>query len=387
MRKSFLFLSVAVAPLVHAQVPTRTYAKHDVELAEPFSQIAGLRELSDGRVIVSDTRDKTLQLIDFRGGPVRKIGREGSGPGEWLLLSRLLALPGDTTLMPDARNNRFLVIAPDGTPVRTITPEGPATNVGGMRISAGGGVLAASFADARGRLYYTDATFSFSGGGPPPALPDSLPIIRHDIRTQARDTIAFVKRPPSGRPSTVSVGNATASTSAPLPFTTGDAWTVLPDGRVSIVRAADYRVEIVTARDARTVGPRVSYTPVAVTAADRKAFLDNQKATAGQRRITVNGVTSAAPPPPEPTEWPATMPPFLAGAAVASPAGETWVLRARSATDPVPTYDVFNGEGRQIARVVLPAKTRVVGFGAKSVYLVRTDSDDLQYLQRYTLIG
>jgi hypothetical protein len=35
--------------------------------------------------------------------------------------------------------------------------------------------------------------------------------------------------------------------------------------------------------------------------------------------------------------------------------------------------------------VVLPAKTRLLGFGQGTVYLVRTDDDDLQYLQRYRL--
>jgi hypothetical protein len=35
--------------------------------------------------------------------------------------------------------------------------------------------------------------------------------------------------------------------------------------------------------------------------------------------------------------------------------------------------------------VQLPARHKLVGFGRQSVYLVRLDDDDLQYLQRHPL--
>jgi hypothetical protein len=38
-----------------------------------------------------------------------------------------------------------------------------------------------------------------------------------------------------------------------------------------------------------------------------------------------------------------------------------------------------------VGRVALPADTRLVGFGNGTVYLARSDEDDLQYLQRYRL--
>ena len=62
-----------------------------------------------------------------------------------------------------------------------------------------------------------------------------------------------------------------------------------------------------------------------------------------------------------------------------------WVLRTRPAEDPVPSYDVFDSFGKQVGRVVLPKDTRLAGFGQRSVYLVRRDADDLEYLQRYAL--
>lgn len=85
------------------------------------------------------------------------------------------------------------------------------------------------------------------------------------------------------------------------------------------------------------------------------------------------------------TDWPEYVPPFLASAALARPNGEVWVLRTRKPGDKIPTYDVFDASGRVIGRVALPADTRLIGFGNGTVYLVRTDADDLQYLQRYRL--
>src|SRR5688500_2183971 len=112
----------AAASLFAAQEPpVRTISKLDIEYAEPFSCIGGLRELSNGRVIVGDPREKTLALIDLRSGTVTKIGREGQGPSEWGVPGNLLAAAGDTTLLWDQGNRRFLVIHPDGSPGRTFT--------------------------------------------------------------------------------------------------------------------------------------------------------------------------------------------------------------------------------------------------------------------------
>jgi hypothetical protein len=50
-----------------------------------------------------------------------------------------------------------------------------------------------------------------------------------------------------------------------------------------------------------------------------------------------------------------------------------------------PTYDIVDGQGKVFERVELPRRTKLVGFGAKSLYVVRLDEDDLQYLQRHPL--
>jgi hypothetical protein len=86
----------------------------------------------------------------------------------------------------------------------------------------------------------------------------------------------------------------------------------------------------------------------------------------------------------EPLEWPEYLPPFLDRALRFAPDGMLWVERTVPA-DAAPVHDVIDAEGRVSYRVSLPKKTRLVGFGANSAYLVRIDDDDLEYLQRYRL--
>ena len=85
----------------------------------------------------------------------------------------------------------------------------------------------------------------------------------------------------------------------------------------------------------------------------------------------------------EPAEWPEFLPPFV-GTSVFAPNGLLWVPRATAAGRP-PLFDIINGRGVLVERVELPARTKLVGFGANSIYVVRLDEDDLQYLQRHAL--
>jgi hypothetical protein len=92
--------------------------------------------------------------------------------------------------------------------------------------------------------------------------------------------------------------------------------------------------------------------------------------------------------PPTP-EFAETKPPFVAtgfgvaNSVLGTPDGEVWVLRTRPAGDKVPSYDVFDGSGNLVRQVTLSPNTRVIGFGKGTVYAVRSDEDDLQYLQMY----
>jgi hypothetical protein len=88
----------------------------------------------------------------------------------------------------------------------------------------------------------------------------------------------------------------------------------------------------------------------------------------------------------EPAEWPEYLPAFVDRAVAFAPDGMLWVKRAVAAESP-PMVDVIDATGKVVQRVALPRGSKLIGFGAGTVYLLRIDADDLQYLQRYRLPG
>ena len=63
--------------------------------------------------------------------------------------------------------------------------------------------------------------------------------------------------------------------------------------------------------------------------------------------------------------------------------GELWVTRAVANDATAAIADVFDAPGLVVRRVAFLATHRVAGFGKGTVYLVRTDDDGLQWLERY----
>lgn len=396
MRLSPVIFALAAAPMcVAAQaVPTRTLARPDAEWSEPFSQISGIRELKNGNVIVADSRDKTIQLIDFKG-EAKRIGREGSGPGEYGMPMAVFAAPGDTTFVFDVLNSRYLVIDPSGKAVSTFmmpsaAPSAPDAGRGRGRGIAGIGLGFAQGIDATGRLYFRAPVIRF--GNEKPATVDTTPVLRWDRRTSRVDTVGLLFSPAvqptitrgggggGGDEVRVSVRMGGGAT----PFASSDAYAVTPTGDVAVVRARDYHVDWIT-RGRTVSGAPIPFEKVRVTEQDKKAWADARRNATGimmtndngNRRVQSAPVPQDGPPP----EFPEFKGPFASSVA-AAPNGRVWVQKNMPFGSP-PTYDVIDQSGKVVSRVVLPKNTRLLGFGTGTVYLARTDDDDLQYVQRY----
>ncbi len=399
-RRLLAAAGVLVLPaLAHAQVPARPLPKADASYDEPFSSVIAVRELRDGRVIVADNRDKVVQLLDLKAGAATRLGREGAGPAEYSLPMGLVALPGDTTLIVDPMNQRYLPVLPGGRLGATFriepkaeAPAGPGGMViGGLAFTRPRGV------DARGRLHFEGSPFTMGPNGP--ASMDSVPLMRLERRTMAVDTLAWLQLPKGSNEIRTSGSgnqrNLMVRVGGTTPFAARDEWAVLPDGRIAIVRSGRYGVDIVSGPRQRISGPVVPYTPVRIGAAEKEEWraarrnvqpiVMTRTTGGGGGNVDTRAVMPAAMGE-EPTTWPEVKPPFVGASAVlATPTGELWVLRSRPASDTVPVYDVFDGTGKLAGRVSLPAGTRVVGFGAGTVYTVKLDEDDLQTLQRHRM--
>jgi len=367
------------------KVPVQALSKPDATFEEPFTQLVGVRELRSGDVIVADMRDRSLLKVNLKTGTATSLSREGSGPTEFLFPTAVYPFPGDSTVIYDMGNQRYLLLDPTGKPTGTFRMEDGSGGGGGFMI-----LRAAAGADDRGRLYYSSGGQRGGGpGGGPPEFSDSAMVVRYDRATGTFDTLGVVMVP---KPKVEASGSANSRSIniRRVPMAPEDAWGVAPSGRVGVARVATDQVEWWLPDGKTVAGPPVPYAPIPVTEADKKAWQE-QAARGGISVNNNNGQITVSPAQlkPQPIDpsipWPATKPPFPANAVRVAPTGELWLLRSRPASDPRPQYDIFDASGRLVRQVRLPAETRLVGFGKDVVYLVRRDADDLEYLERYRL--
>jgi hypothetical protein len=82
-------------------------------------------------------------------------------------------------------------------------------------------------------------------------------------------------------------------------------------------------------------------------------------------------------------EWPAEKPPFDAQGVFVTPEGELWIRVSQRAGARRRHYDVVDGQGRLVRKVELADDRRLVGFGKGTLYAVRRDADDLEWLERF----
>ena len=383
MRLAFL---IAIPLVVEAQAPAtirldKPAASHPAE----WTDVAGVFELANGKLVVLDARDRAIKLADMSTGTATMIGRRGPGPGEYELPIHMFGLPGDSAIVVDMANNgRPLVINSQGG-ISSYTLKLPPTPF----------ISEESVVDARGRVYRTAMGYAAIGttGLSGPAIE------RLDRRTGRIDTIGYVSRSAGGcafsaagsrggGPPTTGEGRGTGQRRA---YSALEQWAVAPDGRVAIVCPEPYRVLLIDSTGRRVEGPAIAYERVRVTDREKADWREARQQPVATMMINANrqvvGSYQRQPPPPEP-DWPEFLPAFQAprrlnGAAVFAPDGLLWVSRMVASGAPA-LYDIIGRNGTLQYRVTLPPRTRVVGFGNRGIYAVTTDDDDIQRLSRFT---
>jgi hypothetical protein len=362
---------IVLLPLATAaQTPRRvTLGPATATLSEDFSQIASMRELSDGRVLVTDFRDQRVAVGDFRSNSAKTIGRRGDGPGEYVLVNRLLPFNGDTTLMAFEGARRWTVITPD-LKFSTIPPDSRVVEMFGHGLVVGG--------DRRGYLLTQGNPLRKQG-----IERDTSPLLLLAPKSAKFDTIGRTDggeaphQPPPG-PEKVSA------------YQQYDNKAMGADGWIVVVRHNPYRVEWRSPDGRWRVGPVVDEPPVPVTGAEKQAFFDRRakaRANAATKVITVPGVVKTNPgvdvPEPE-FIFPEVIPPFAAGfPPLISPHGEVLVRRNRTAASTGPLFDVFDRRGVRVYQLATAANQRPIAFGASCLYVVTTDDDGIERLSRH----
>lgn len=380
--------SLLLAGTTLAGAPDRSSGQslvRDAAYAESFSYIGGLREMSDGRLMIADPLDKSLILLDLDRGRVQRIGREGGGPQEYRQPDAVYALRGDTTLLIDLGNSRFTIVHPDGSfgETKPLIAGQPGTPTFQLMIPEA--------VDAEGNVYFQERV-RFGPGRGSPELPDSAAILRMTWATGAIDTVAVVKVP-ERRLQTAGSSNNQRTSISPVPLSPQDDWSVDREGRVALVRSSPYRVEWVDANGRVTRGSTVSVEPKRVRRADQQAWLDEPTLGGMQMGIENNngvmttqisrtGETSGQRGQISDYEWPDVLPVFRGGRTRVDNAGNVWVERYASHGEQA-SLDVFGPDGVLKHSLPMPEGRRIVGFGDGVVYMMYMDEFDLQYLERY----
>ena len=339
-------------------------------LSEPFTSIWAVRELSDGRVLVTDPSEVRLALADFRANSTVTLGRRGRGPGEYSTAQSLFATVGDSSLLVDPAARRWLIF--DGPKVvRTTPPDAELVRLHRL------GVLAA---DSRG--------FVWRGELPPTrqgvqemSSADSGVVIRTHVATGAVDTMARLRMAPMRI--TVAPAGAGMVTSAAA-LAVGEQLVVFRDGWFAVARLSPYRLQVYDSegklrRDLALPNQRIPF-----TSREREAYLQR----AGNPLSDPNALRAVPPQVRERirrafSEFPTEYPPIAPVALIASPDGTVLIRKPETTDLPHVRYDVVDRLRGFRGTLQMGEGERVVGFGKRSIYVAWKDQDDVERLRRH----
>ena len=373
--RSLLSVAVLLIPgLTLAQAPTVKLPPHDARLETGFTAITSIRELSDGRILVTDPRDQGLVIADLKTGDVKQVSRRGAGPGEYGMAGLLHAIAGDSSLMSDFMNRRVLVFDKDKAVV-TVAPDNPI-------IKETQGFV--RYADRLGNVFSVKSP-EVPSGQTTTSEKDSSAIIRVNRATGRVDTLATVRDRPTVR--TVvrnEKGEVSQSSARSLRLRVGEPWIVHPDGHLAVVRINPFRVDWRSPDGRWTRGAALPIPVIRMTEREKQASLARtaaSQASAGGNRQPMPQIPKELQTPAD--EWPEVMPPYIETALQFTPSGDVLIRRQPSADHRGIAYYAVDRAGKLLGILELKDNETIGGFGSKSIYIIETDADDLRFIRRH----
>jgi hypothetical protein len=336
----------------------------------PFlSDVGELAVLSDGRLIVEDNQSAELWMFDSEAAP-RRLASRGDGPGEIRNVESIRVGRADSVFIFDRRHARMTVLTPSGTVAAVVDlPRGV----------EGEGTLLVSAWPLGDSIVLHSIRFTNPGD------------LTEGMRLGSRESVARLADR-SGRPADRAVRFPAGLDlinqrfDGRSPFAANPAITV--DGSLIIhARGAGYRLEFRTPDLALTQtlhwpGTRRPLDQDEVTrvrAEVEERFTQTGRAAPERVRALLDQVFA---PEVVPEELPAL------GAIQVDDSGRVWVQAFRLASEEWQQEDawhVLDPSGRPLARLSLPADTRLAGVRGNQVVLITRDELEVQNLGVYTL--
>lgn len=370
--RNLVIVAILFAPVAGLAQTAKsvTLPSHNGRLETAFTTVTSVRELSDGRVLITDPQDLQLVVADFRTGNTKAISRKGQGPGEYGMAGPLYAMGGDSTLMNDFVNRRMLLFDADRV-VATISPDNAI-----VRGTQG----FVRFADKFGHVTSTKSP-EVPTGESVTGTRDSSLVLRWHRGSAKVDTITKVMDRPGARMvQRDAKGVVQSSSFRALRLRVGEQYIMHHDGWIAVVRINPFRVDWRAPDGKWTMGAPLPVPVIRMTQREKDASLAR---TAASRAAN----PSSTPIPPQlqtpDDDWPDVMPPYMQGELTFSPDGDVILRRQISADHPGIAYYVVDRRGRLLGIIEMKTNERIIGAGARSLYIIETDSDDLKFVRRH----
>jgi hypothetical protein len=342
---------------------------------------------SSGDIIVADLGSGVIRVFDADGQWVRTLGRRGSGPGE-TTRPEVITLLGDSIFAVTGSNYQAVVFDGSGRLVR----QTPLTHTSGMLYPVGrspDGWFVWAWSSQPGTQLQLNEIRVDSIEIQHVASLASAP--EHDPDAGQATPVTTVRR--GVRSMVINAGRGFGS--APL------LWDAEPDyaadrrGFLYVTRGSPYQIDVFDTAGAWVRSIRRQVDPVPVTQAildDYEsrviAFFDSASTEAAPllRQIGLASLDA-----PIPSALPATR------RLIVSTTGELLVERFDLSSDPVAPllrsgrnahagiWDRFDGDGRFVGAVQLPARFSPLALQEHAIYGVLRDDFDVEFVVRYRL--
>jgi len=247
----------------------------NAQLSEEFTSIGSVRELSDGRVLITDPREGRVVAVDLKTGTVDLVGRKGQGPNEYGNAGPLIPIGADSSLMVDFMGRRWLLFSGSSI-VATLPPDTPIIKA--VKTFARG-------ADGLGHVWISVSPREFvqetaKAGSIDFGPGDSDFVVRGNRASARLDTVTKVQVAVSRRTVTASAeGKFHGVSWARPPLATGEEAALFADGWFAVARLEPYRVDWIAPDGRVTRGRPLPVTTIKATGAEKEAYFARQAAS------------------------------------------------------------------------------------------------------------
>jgi hypothetical protein len=367
-----------------------------------FSNAHSAMQLSDGRIAVADMGSSEVRYYDAEGRFLRRTGRKGQGPGEWVQLYQMRRGGGDSIQVVSPPNTHS-IISPAGEYVRrfSLDPVRDRPNIWALGRLASGPMLAFSLAAAGDRVAVSRETARGEEallGRDTTTRPDGFyrEQYMHFLYTPEGDIIDSIGILPGrqefrgrGQGALLTRGHY-AMRGDSLFFGPGDR----PEIRVYALWRADSTAAAQNATRAETSGARAgmslqrimrresadsgTITPEIMEAHRARERVVLTRAFRDAPGFSVEGAIAAI-------RFPDRLP--AQARIMVDGTGAIWMQEyvLPGMEDSVTTWTVFDERDRWLGRLRLPARLQVTDIGADYVLGIWRNEEDVQFIRKYRL--